>query len=280
MEIKFGPFLDDNENLKSYSKLSTISFLFIDEFLENEILKENQYDALLSSLLFTAKHISYSIRYLISWGMLYPAIALARVRLEQTIVFSYLLYEEPEKGLIPYISQFPINLYHGAKRAVNDADLSKYFKTDMDLFKKAAYYSQKRTVPDFDENGDKFTRKWTKLDLLSMVKKRDEMAKNTSIISRQRLEINYQSIYSDLSSIIHSDCNSTTTFLKHFWNETTGQFVIYQDYEWIDIILTLCARLDILQSYEYLIYRECQAEEVFLDLHNQLVDLIKVTYKK
>lgn len=157
---------------------------------------------MLSFLLYTAKNISYSLRYLISWGMVFPAVALARVRLEQTIVFSYLLYEKPEKGLIPYVSHFPINVYLGAKRSVNDKDISKHYKTDMDTLKNVAVDFQKRTFPEFDESNDKFSRKWTNPDLLSMVKKRDEMAKDTSIISRHRLEIFYQSIYPEASSII------------------------------------------------------------------------------
>jgi hypothetical protein len=64
---------------------------------------------------YLARTTSESIRALIQTSNIVPAIALARVRLEQVIVTSYLIHEEPKVARVPYLMHYPIDAYrsHG-----------------------------------------------------------------------------------------------------------------------------------------------------------------------
>jgi len=274
MTIQFGQNL--NETKQEITAISSKSFLYLDASIEEDNPPPNKYDVVLSSLIYTAMNLSLSIRFLISWGLIIPAIALIRVRLEQTIIFSYLVWEKPEKGLIPYIAHVPVHDYLGTVKAISDNEISKYIKVDIEKFEEIARTFQKVTKPNFDSASEKYERKWTKLDLLSMIRHRDRIVNKTDgSILRSRLEKYYHSIYYEASSIIHSDCNSTTSFLRHYLNKDDGKLIIRQTQNWDEIVLSTCADLDILQTYEYLLFRGCKHDVYFQELNDNLKKLIK-----
>ena len=75
--------------------------------------------------LYLAETTSFSIRLLTSWAMILPALALARVRLEQTIVCSFIVHEDEAKGLEPFVKFIPIGDYMNTRAALSDSGIAK-----------------------------------------------------------------------------------------------------------------------------------------------------------
>jgi hypothetical protein len=266
--LQFGPYL--NHQKEVITSISSKAFLLVDASIEEEKPESNDYRVVVSSLLYNGMITSLTIRFLISWGLVIPAIALVRVRFEQTVVFSYLAWENPEKGLIPFITHVPIHEYLAAVKATSDKAISKYLKVDLEKLKDIASKFQKVTKPSFD-NSLKFERKWTNLDLLSMIRKRDEIVNiNDGSVLRSRLEKYYHSIYYEASSIIHTDCNSIFEFLN--FKVDKNKLVIKQKSSWDEIVLLICADLDLLQTYEFLVFIGCKHHDYY---YQELNDKLK-----
>src|SRR5882672_9105838 len=75
---------------------------------------------------YLARTTSDSIRTLIQTSNIVPAIALARVRLEQVIVSSYLIHENPQVARVPYLMHHPIDAYRNHKGAIDNPELGKH----------------------------------------------------------------------------------------------------------------------------------------------------------
>jgi hypothetical protein len=202
------------------------------------------------------------------------ALALGRVRLEQTIVCSYLIHEDISLGLEPYVKYIPINQYKYATGALSKSDISSRVVIDISDFQKEAVTAQEEFTPGFDIKEDKFERKWTKYDLRSMAIRRDELTKNKSDISRDSLERDYLAFYKATSSIIHSDCSALTrTYLDIFLEGETG--LLMPNPSWGNISIANLSKNDILQVFEVLTFLDIECEKEFEDLRKNWVALVK-----
>src|SRR3989442_10372929 len=141
-----------------------------------------------------------------------PAIALVRVRLEQLIVASYLVHEQPEAGLKPYAAFVPITEYQVGKAVLAEPFLGPHVQEhiQVDDLKAKAFAAQLDIHPGFDIKDGKLQAKWTLLDLYSMAVKRDTLVdKATFAISRHfPLAGLYTSFYKAASCVFHADATA------------------------------------------------------------------------
>ncbi len=227
--------------------------LLSDVYLEERNASLNSHQRLLFQFLILAQHTSYATLNLASWGLVVPALALNRVRLEQTIVSSYLIHEDKDKGIEPFIKHMSVNLFLGAETAFSDSTVKLLLSNEIDLEKarQAAIESMIDLDPEFDSKMDKFQRKWTKLDLGSMAKRRDKITASMRPISSLSLETFYATIYKVLNSVVHSDILAISPcFIGSFDFSSAKPPSFISNQGWIEQIYASNALFDIIQNYE------------------------------
>lgn len=214
---------------------------------------------------------SFAIRVLTSWGAFIPAVALARVRVEQLIVSSYLIHEQQEVGLKPFLQFMPIGHYHASTSAFSDPLIASLFDAEQvqsELHARAVA-AQTELKPGFDATTDKFERKWTKLDLRSMAHRRDVLAAGKNRLSSLPLERQYLGLYKEASSAVHSDVDTLTpAFMDIYPVGVNGEPVLMANPKWADLVVSLNAAYDIIQAYEVLSYAGIEC----LDYFSQMLD--------
>lgn len=208
---------------------------------------------------YQAKTTSFGIRLLNSWGHFLPAFSLLRTRLEQTIVCSYLIHEEIEIGLKPFVKYLPITDHRLLKAAMADHALASDLvrKFDADSFEQEATAAQADLTPGFTLVDGKFQRNWTSLDLRSMARRRDELALAKASIPMDRLEREYLSIYKVASSVVHGDCASLSYRFLGVFPSPSGGSVLMTIPSWGLIVAASLARYDLLQCSEVSEYIGC-----------------------
>jgi hypothetical protein len=203
---------------------------------------------------YQAKCTSLALRVANSWLLTAPAIALLRVRLEQTIVCSYLRWESEEIGLRPFVVHLDIDkhikLGHAMQHPAIREDLGRQF--DLTATEKAPRAAQVQLTPGFDVDHDHLQRSWTKLDLLSMAKRRDVLAAGSRLSGRVPLAPQYDTFYRVASSVVHSDVTSVSTAFLDLFAGPDGGAVLMSPPSWAPVIAGLAALCDILQHYEIL----------------------------
>ncbi len=223
-------------------------------------------------LLYLAETTSFSTRLLTSWCLILQALALARVRLEQPIVSSYLVHEKQELALDPFVRYLPISRYRHVKDALKQPSLEMHFPSNIDIEKTKldAIRAQKELNADFEAASERFQRKWTDLDLLAMVQRRDSLAATSSKLSRHRLELDYISLNKAASSIVHSDCASLSyDYLEIFFLDKDQPGVLMPKPSWALIVASFCAHHDILQFFEILNWLGIETEADYANLQQK-----------
>ncbi len=219
---------------------------------------------------YQAKTTSLAIRLNTSWALILPAFALTRVRLEQTIVCSYLIHEKQSIGLSRFVEFISIGHYKATKLVMEDASLAKHLShIDLGVLATAATESQKKFTPGSSVTNDKFERSWTKLDLRSMAKRRDSLVNDSSSVLKQPLEREYITIYKESSSVVHADCSSLSVSFLDLFKTPSGQPVLMAVPSWALIVCATTSHYDILQCYEILKWLGISAEENYQDLMGQ-----------
>lgn len=171
----------------------------------------NEHCDLLERMLAAGESTSLAVRRLAQNHLHIPAIALARVRLEQTIICSYLVHEAPERGLQPYALHVPVQHYHSASDVLRDPHLRDAARAQLDLgdLERRAIEATQQIDPDFDPATGTLKRKWTTLDLYSMAIRRDQLATSQgSLLAALPLALTHTALYRPASAVVHSDASS------------------------------------------------------------------------
>lgn len=249
----FGPY-SRWESVGAFSTLSETAFATFDKFInENWALLSRPIHHLFLRMAYQAKTTSLATRLNNSWAMCLPAFALTRVRLEQTIICSYLIHEDGSIGLRRFVAFIPIGHYKASRIAMEDSSLATHLShIDLHAMQNEAVKGQEEFRPGFSLENDKFERKWTNLDLRSLAKKRDDLVNVSSFAFKHSLEREYVTIYTQASSIVHSDCSSPSYSFLNIFASPAGVPVLMAVPAWATIVSAATAHYDILQCYEIL----------------------------
>lgn len=205
------------------------------------------------------------------WALNQPALALVRIRLEQTIVCSYLVHEDESAALRPFVAYISIRQYKGLRAAMEgpalEAQLAQLF--DLSDSEADAANAQRDLTPGFTLERDTFQRSWTELDLRSMAKRRDVLANAKAPLRARTLESHYLSFYKVASSVIHADASSLSyAFLDLFQVPGAAQPVLMAIPSWAAIVAAATAYYDLLDCVEILTWLGISAEPEFHALFN------------
>lgn len=246
-----------------FNTLSEDSF----EYLKNNSLEEITIDKpkqenLLHRFVYLAESTSNSIRLLLSHNQLLPSLALLRIRLEQVIVFSYLINEQSEKGISKFIEFLPIKNYQIIKSVKNNKFLTPESERN------------KHPLIDEFERGDSeftYSRNWTNLSLLSMASRVDELVKDDKNYGGFKFEVDYAVFYKIYSSLIHCDMLAITDFVSskiEQVNNIQKTTIIPNDFDYKQA-LALISHFDITQVYEFLKYQNIDGSD-FINEKNRI----------
>ena len=220
-------------------------------------------------MLYCAEATSLAIRVCASWTLTIPAIAMARVRLEQAIVCSYLSHEQESLGLSPYIAYIKIGRHRRLKAALAYPGMAELLPAHIDaqsLEREAKQAQEEVFEQSFNYEDGRLVRKWTPLDLLSMAKKRDRMASEGEQALKEDLAGDYMSLYNQSSAVVHAECSSLTPEFLDIFAVPGSQPVLMALPQWTFIILAFVARYDVLQCYEVLSYLDINANDEYVEL--------------
>jgi hypothetical protein len=259
----FGPYAS-RESVKDFSEISQKAFEIYHEKVTSDLLEKfNPTQHLFVRQLYLAETSSFSIRLLTSWAMLLQALALTRIRLEHTIICSYIIHEKESVGLEPFVKHISINNFLNVRAAMSDSDIAKYLEIDISKLKVEAVNAETSFSPDFDIDHDKFERKWTKHDLRTMAHRRDELTAEQIAISKDSLERDYVSLYKTASSIIHSDVSALShSFMDVFVVGQDSSAVLMPLPYWATMSVAFTSRYDMVQVFEVLKFfgNNCKSE--------------------
>ena len=211
---------------------------------------------------YQAETTSVALRHANSWALNLPAFALTRVRLEQAIVCSYLIHEDESLGLRPFMAHIPIGEHRGVVAAMEDPDLAPHLASQVnpDTTLSRAVDAQRELDPDFDVADDKLSRSWTKLDLRSMARRRDELVARIDPRPGNRLEAHHVSIYKVASSVVHADGSSLSFRFMDGIAIDGEPPVLMALPSWAVVVAASTAHYDILQVSEILDYLGCASK--------------------
>ncbi|MGB8991203.1 MAG: DUF5677 domain-containing protein [Desulfobaccales bacterium] len=274
-KINYGPYAKWDK-IKAYSELSEKSFRIFADLLKDkakELLEPiNQ---LFYRMIYIAGTTSTSIRLINSWAFTLPAYALLRVRLEQTIVCSYLIYEDISIGLEKFLSYNPIGQFKGMRVAMEDESLREHLEKNyngIERLKEDAIAMQKDRIPGFTYEDDKFERSWTNLNLRAIAHKRDLLAPKEPVI-KHPLEREYISVYKIASSIVHAEADCLGKSFMNFYPGPDGSPVLMFSPGYAVYIGAFLAHYDILQCHEVLKRVEIPPGNAFIELMDRLIKL-------
>lgn len=273
----FGPY-SSWESVRALSEISEKAFEIYHEKVSNDLLsKFKPTQHLFVRQLYLAETSSFSIRLLTSWAMLLQALALTRIRLENTIICSYLIHEEVSVGLEPFIKYITINDFLNVRAAMSDENIAKNLDLDVNKLKTEAVNAQSSFTPGFDVDHDKFERKWTKLDLRSLAKRRDKLTANQGVISKDSLERDYVSLYKTASSIVHSDVSAlSNAFIDVFSAGQDDPGVLMPLPSWAAMSVAFTSKYDVVQVFEVLKYLGIDSESEFTELRKVWLASVKI----
>jgi len=182
MNVKeYGELTNSISGIVPFIEISEEAFrIYIETMNDNLPILEfgNNYE--FYKMLAQAKNNSYSIRLLCTWGQPIEALALLRIRLEQSIIASYLLYENPKEGIEAYKNYLPnaekqsIQLYESL--GTNEDKLFKELMPDLYSIIKEKIEEHKEKYPDSDLESNNPRNKWTNKSIYKLAKRRDELA--------------------------------------------------------------------------------------------------------
>jgi len=183
-----------------------------------------------------------------------------------------LVHEDHAIGLDPFVKHIPILDYLNTRVAASDPGIAaRLDQVDFSGIQAEAVAAQESITPGFDIEHDKLHRKWTKLDLRAMTKRRDELAANKSPISKDSLESYYVSLYKTASSIVHSDCSALShRYLDLFSASSDGPAVLLPLPGWSTLVVTFTCHFDIIQVFEVLSVLGFNRESELMELRDTM----------
>ena len=230
-------------------------------------------------LMLHALNTSYSVRLLTTYAQTTEAYALLRVRLEQAIVFSYLVHAEPEKGMVPYIEDIDRTDYRafqglGQDQRVRDL-VQTFFPDKVEEAKKVAAKNENRRDPDFDIETDRLRRKWTDLGVYDMALHRDRaVPKEEPLMAQTELTQLYLGLYRPASIVVHSDTGLLTSNFLTLNPTPGGGKELGPHVGSVLLNLINLAQIDLLQAYEALFWLRSTGRAKVAALHGELQTLV------
>lgn len=240
--------------------------IYVKAIEQNPQFALSEHTGIFNLLFYQSKSTSYSIRLLNTWGQPVEALALLRIRLEQSIISSYLLYEQFEEGLGAYIK-----FYSELERAAADR-LREELKANSILMDKAPelYKIFEDKLNEYDTNKKDYENKegnnkrsWYKGNIYQLAVKRDNLAPKDNLIGHISFEKLHQAIYQSANSMVHGDIAAISNNYVDLSKDGTLMPQIFNIYN----TQMQCTHLDIIQTYELLNYycidRNAELEELY-----------------
>ena len=229
--------------VSGFIKVSAESFSLLDHVQRPEILDEDSKAFhTFFNLSVNAEATSLAARVAATHSLAVPAFALARVRLEQCIISSFLIHAPQEEGIRRYLGHQPVQMNTVFKK------YKSHFQTGWDManLEKDAHEAQAR----FKDS--RFKRVWTPLELPEMAARRDALAKEISPLP-WKLADEYWSLYPLTSLAVHG-ASETVLWQGEFHEPELGSglrypYMLPERARWI---MSAVARLDLIQAYETL----------------------------
>ena len=230
-------------------------------------------------LMLHALNTSYSVRLLTTYAQPTEAYALLRVRLEQAIVFSYLVHAEPEDGLVPYVQDIDRVDYRAFQGLGQDEEVrdlvAALFPGKIDAAKAAASENERLVDPNFDIETDRLRRKWTTLSLYDMAFHRDRrVPQDEPLMATTQLVRLYSGLYRPASIVVHSDTGLLTDNFLTLNPAPDGGKQLGPHVGAVPLNLINLAQIDLLQAYEALYWLENPARSRIAAVHQELQDLL------
>ncbi len=240
--------------------------------LENKVdLQIDNFKGIVWELLNYSNETSKSLRLLLKENLVKPAYAIMRIRLEQSIISSYLIHSDEKDGFTLYFLQSGIGLLKIYNSTASVPQNKNLFDTllrsvgvNEEFYKSLADLAQKEKNKDKEKVSDKYDREWTELDLRSMAHKRDELNKDASICSNLSLESIYSTIYKGASSLIHSDILVMASSFNKSMDEFNCKNISMNN-----------ITFDLLQGYELTKYLGYDYSTDFENMYNENGNIIK-----
>ncbi|APO44594.1 hypothetical protein BS614_11695 [Paenibacillus xylanexedens] len=120
-----------------------------------------------------------------------------------------------------------------------------------------------------ESEGERFDKKWTKLDLLSMAKARDHMTMDLDEVLSYRLEIDYKSLYKEASSLIHFDGNSILTYTNYYVSRNEEHLIIGSKSTWAPMAAAFNVHYDIINISETAKILDININEELHEVYNK-----------
>jgi hypothetical protein len=233
-----------------------------------------QHGAILRSSVEVGESTSQSVSALLATGHILPAIALARVRLEQVIVASYLVHADPQVGLARYGAFAPIMNYRIGETVSREPSLKPHVseRLNMEELRAKALSAQQSIKPGFDIVDGKFESKWTSLDLWSMARKRDSLAAASDYMVSRVFELAgiYAALYRPASSVVHADGSSLVAPFRGLLDTTQATLGVSADVFWKLTLPVYLVTFDLIQCYEALRWSGVRCDDEFIKLAERM----------
>ena len=191
-------------------------------------------DELILRMMYVAEASSVALRLSASWALTHPAFSLCRDRYEQTVRFSWLVRQASEEGWKAYLADFH-HTTHRLKNAFQRRGIDPLTKLDSIL-------------DDAPKDIRNEYGKWKSSPINRLASERDKLPgiTNTSL-DKETLELLYDSIYRQGSSVAHFDMWSINMLSLH---EKSGKIILAPD-PYMPIMLVLHSALfDLIMSAE------------------------------
>ena len=195
---------------------------------------------LIVRMLYIAEIMSSAVRLNASWGMTPAAMSLLRDRYEQTLRFSWLV-RNPDPLAFEKYDRTKFSKMSDLTRSTTNQTREYFEKLLGPLPAWATEAPTKEQRAFFEE--------WSRLDLRSMGKKRDEFPPSAdAAIAKEKLGRLYDSIYAQFSSVSHYDRFSIDFMMLN--KIADGRMVLGAQPHWPGLLILENAHFDIIQCFE------------------------------
>jgi len=214
--------------------------LFHESIGGHERQRETPREHLTTRMLYISEATSSAIRLSVTWALSLPAMSLVRNRYEQVVRHSWLMHQSDNAEMVKYLG------FHYAKASkvysqLDEATRNELLRMNVDVDE---WLTEKLT-----KEQRHYLERWEKLDLESMVKKRDTLL-NDDVPCRAQRELAdlYTPVYRQFSSVSHFDMYSMNMLGLH--KSPNGLFVLAPDPWWPAILCLYTSLLDLIHCSE------------------------------
>lgn len=201
---------------------------------------KDSYALLVMKMLYIAEMTSSAVRLDASWGLSHPAMSLLRDRYEQTLRFSWLVRNPDPHAFSKYDRTKFAKMGDLARSA--SPETRAHFETLLGPIPSWAKHPLTKEERAFFEE-------WSKLDLRSMGKRRDEFPPLTEEhVAKEKLGHLYDSIYAQLSSVSHYDRYSLELLAIN--KSPAETLYLGASPHWPRMLILQNAHFDIIQCFE------------------------------